>query len=327
MARGGQKYQVGCAVSATWSRPTCRAWAGVRSSRSTTRCFSSSSSPSSLADAPFADGRLPGAGPRGTASGRSGGSTRDGRTRRPSIASGSTASSGSRPGRTCSPTGNGTHLEWDANDLLAKLRTTQLKRHQCQRSPRRRETSHGFARRRPSPGDPRPLHRPISTSRPRTTPSRPSHMAFDELRPYASPWGDCVATPEPRREQLPARPRRVRGRATRREVKGSSPGLSPGVAVQGANHGRSLEADRMRPTGRLKDVARSAARARLGGPRGSIARLRLHGRRGIPQMVSGDVPGVVPDPVQQAGLSFLHQVEVDEVKHRACSVTLRSVTG
>ena len=53
------------------------------------------------------------------------GCTRAGPTRRPSTGSACTASSASRPSRMCSSTGNRITLDWDANDLLAKLRTWQ----------------------------------------------------------------------------------------------------------------------------------------------------------------------------------------------------------
>ena len=85
------------------------------------------------------------------------------------------------------------HLDWDANDLLAKLRTWQLGDISANRryggdferalgaDPGSRESSS------PAP--------PTSTSRPRTNAIEAAHMPNAELRPFDSPWGHCVATP------------------------------------------------------------------------------------------------------------------------------------
>ena len=84
------------------------------------------------------------------------------------------------------------HLEWDANDLLAKLRTWQLG--DISANDRYRgdfERALGAIRARailvPCTTD---LYFP-----PEDNAIEAEHMPNAELRPYASPWGHCVASP------------------------------------------------------------------------------------------------------------------------------------
>ena len=84
------------------------------------------------------------------------------------------------------------HLDWDANDLLAKLRTWQLGDISANERYRRDfERALGAIQARailvPCTTD---LYFP-----PEDNAIEVEHMPNAELRPYASPWGHCVATP------------------------------------------------------------------------------------------------------------------------------------
>ena len=77
------------------------------------------------------------------------------------------------------------HLEWDANDLLAKLRTWQSGRHQRQRA-----LPGAFRDARSAPSAPGRSSSPAprtSTSRPRTTPSRPGTCRTPSSGPTPRP--------------------------------------------------------------------------------------------------------------------------------------------
>ena len=157
------------------------------------------------------------------------------------------------------------HLEWDANDLLAKLRTWQLG--DISANYRYRgdfERALGAIRARailvPCTTD---LYFP-----PEDNAIEAEHMPNAELRPYASPWGHCVASPGRAGSDFPARPRRVCGGAARRRLNGPRPAPpvpSPGAVAHRANHGRSGEAVGMRPGGR-RIARRAVRRSAAGGP-------------------------------------------------------------
>ena len=107
------------------------------------------------------------------------------------------------------------HLDWDANDLLAKLRTWQSG-----------DISTGVLYR----GDferalaairARAILVPCTTDLyfpPEDNALEAAHMPNAVLRPYASPWGHCVASPEPPRQRLHPVPGRVRVRAAGRRA-------------------------------------------------------------------------------------------------------------
>ena len=117
---------------------------------------------------------------------------RDGRTRRRSTASASTESSASRPSKSCSSTGSATTSTWDANDLLAKLRTWQLGDISAN------EVYRGDFERALGAIRARAILVPCTTDLyfpPEDNAIEAAHMPNAELRPFASPWGHCVATP------------------------------------------------------------------------------------------------------------------------------------
>ena len=117
---------------------------------------------------------------------------RDGRIRRSSIAIGCHRELGFETWEELLLNWEHDHLEWDANDLLAKLRTWQLGDISAN------ERYRGDFERALGAIRARAILVPCTTDLyfpPEDNAIEAEHMPNAALRPYESPWGHCVASP------------------------------------------------------------------------------------------------------------------------------------